>query len=105
MPLVIDADGLNALAGVFPDHLPQRRWPTVLTPHAGELGRLLDVESAEIGRHRLAHARDAAASSGAIVVLKGDDTLVAAPTRPRGDLARRRARAWRRPGPATCCPA
>jgi hydroxyethylthiazole kinase-like uncharacterized protein yjeF len=80
VPLVIDADGLNALAGVFPEHLSQRRWPTVLTPHAGELGRLLDVESAEIARHRLAHARDAAARSHAIVVLKGDDTLVVAPT-------------------------
>jgi NAD(P)H-hydrate epimerase len=79
LPLVIDADGLNALAGVFPDHLPERRWPTVLTPHAGELGRLLDVESAEVARHRLAHARDAAARSQAIVVLKGDDTLVAEP--------------------------
>jgi len=80
VPLVIDADGLNALAGVFPDQLPQRRPPTVLTPHAGELGRLLGVESAEIGRRRLAHARDAAARSNAIVVLKGDDTLVVAPT-------------------------
>ena len=34
VPLVIDADGLNALEGVFPEDLPQRRWPTVLTPHA-----------------------------------------------------------------------
>jgi hydroxyethylthiazole kinase-like uncharacterized protein yjeF len=82
VPLVIDADGLNALAGVFPEHVSQRRWPTVLTPHAGELGRLLDVESAEIARHRLAHARDAAARSQAIVVLKGDDTLVVAPAGP-----------------------
>jgi len=80
VPLVIDADGLNALAGVFPEDLPQRRWPTVLTPHAGELGRLLDVESAEIASHRLAHAREAASRSHAIVVLKGDDTLVVAPT-------------------------
>jgi ADP-dependent NAD(P)H-hydrate dehydratase / NAD(P)H-hydrate epimerase len=80
VPLVIDADGLNALAGVFPEDLPQRRWPTVLTPHAGELGRLLDVESAEIAGSRLAHAREAAARSHAIVVLKGDDTLVVAPT-------------------------
>jgi len=80
VPLVIDADGLNALAGVFPDRLPQRSAPTVLTPHAGELGRLLDVESAEIARHRLGYARDAAASSGAIVVLKGDDTLVVEPS-------------------------
>jgi ADP-dependent NAD(P)H-hydrate dehydratase / NAD(P)H-hydrate epimerase len=79
-PLVVDADGLNALAGVFRDDLPLRRRPTVLTPHAGELGRLLDVESAEVGRARLAHARAAAGRSGAIVVLKGDDTLVVAPT-------------------------
>ncbi|HET8758302.1 MAG TPA: NAD(P)H-hydrate dehydratase [Solirubrobacteraceae bacterium] len=79
VPLVIDADGLNALAGVFPEDLPQRRWPTVLTPHAGELGRLLDVESSEVERQRLHHARAAAAQSRAIVVLKGDDTLVCSP--------------------------
>ena len=79
VPLVIDADGLNALAAVFPEPLPRRRAPTVLTPHAGELGRLLDVESSEIERRRLHHARDAAARSGAIVVLKGDDTLVCSP--------------------------
>jgi len=79
VPLVIDADGLNALAGGL-DELRHRRWPTVLTPHAGELGRLLDVESAEIERTRLAHARAAAARSRALVVLKGDDTLVAGPS-------------------------
>jgi NAD(P)H-hydrate epimerase len=80
VPLVIDADGLNALAGCFPEDLPQRPWPTVLTPHAGELGRLLDVDSAEIGRARIEHARAAAAKANAFVVLKGDDTLVVAPT-------------------------
>jgi len=80
VPLVIDADGLNALAGCFPEDLPQRRWPTVLTPHAGELGRLLDVDSDEIGRVRIHYAREAAAKSRAFVVLKGDDTIVAAPT-------------------------
>jgi hydroxyethylthiazole kinase-like uncharacterized protein yjeF len=79
VPLVIDADGLNALAGVFPADLPERSGPTVLTPHAGELGRLLDLESSEVERRRLFHARDAAARSRAVVVLKGDDTLVASP--------------------------
>jgi hydroxyethylthiazole kinase-like uncharacterized protein yjeF len=79
VPLVIDADGLNALAGVFPHELPERRAPTILTPHAGELGRLLEVESSEVERRRLHHARAAAARSRAIVILKGDDTLVAAP--------------------------
>jgi ADP-dependent NAD(P)H-hydrate dehydratase / NAD(P)H-hydrate epimerase len=79
VPLVVDADGLNALAGRL-DELRHRRWPTVLTPHAGELGRLLEVESAEVGRARLHHAREAAARSKALIVLKGDDTLVAAPS-------------------------
>jgi hydroxyethylthiazole kinase-like uncharacterized protein yjeF len=79
VPLVIDADGLNALAGVFPEDLPQRRWPTVLTPHAGELGRLLDVDSKEVERARLKHACEAARRAKAFVVLKGDDTLVVTP--------------------------
>jgi NAD(P)H-hydrate epimerase len=51
----------------------------VLTPHEGELGRLLGVDADEIAARRLAYARDAASRSGAIVVLKGDDTIVADP--------------------------
>jgi NAD(P)H-hydrate epimerase len=78
VPLVLDADGLNALAGRL-EHLRHRRWPTVLTPHAGELGRLLEVDSSEVAARRLHHATDAAARAKALVVLKGDDTLVAAP--------------------------
>jgi NAD(P)H-hydrate epimerase len=74
-PLVIDADGLNAFAGQL-EPLAERTAPTVLTPHAGELGRLLGRDSEEIGAHRLAAAREAAAVSGAVVVLKGDDTIV-----------------------------
>jgi NAD(P)H-hydrate epimerase len=80
VPLVIDADGLNALAGHVEELLPRRRWPTVLTPHAGELGRLLELDSEEIGRSRLTHARDASMRWKAFLVLKGDDTLIAAPT-------------------------
>ncbi|HEY2715292.1 MAG TPA: NAD(P)H-hydrate dehydratase [Solirubrobacterales bacterium] len=76
-PLVIDADGLNAFAGHRLDRIATRRAPTILTPHAGELGRLLARDSAEIEAHRLEAARDAAAISGAVVVLKGDDTIVA----------------------------
>jgi hydroxyethylthiazole kinase-like uncharacterized protein yjeF len=74
-PLVIDADGLNAHAGRLGD-LTSRTAATVLTPHAGELGRLLERSSEEISAHRLGRAREAAAASGAIVVLKGDDTIV-----------------------------
>jgi hydroxyethylthiazole kinase-like uncharacterized protein yjeF len=76
-PLLVDADGLNAHAGHL-DELSARAEPTVLTPHAGELGRLLERDSAEVAAHRLASAREAAARSGAVVVLKGDDTLIAA---------------------------
>jgi ADP-dependent NAD(P)H-hydrate dehydratase / NAD(P)H-hydrate epimerase len=80
VPLVIDADGLNALAGGAMEELVRvRPWPTVMTPHAGELGRMLGVNSKEIGTHRLKYAREAAAKSKAIIVLKGDDTLVATP--------------------------
>jgi len=77
-PLLLDADGLNAHAGRL-DALARRLSPTVLTPHAGELGRLLEIDSASVEAARLAHVRRAADSSGAVVVLKGDDTLVAEP--------------------------
>jgi NAD(P)H-hydrate epimerase len=76
--MVLDADGLNAHKGAL-ESLAARGAPTVLTPHAGELARLLGLESAEIERERLRHARAAAARSGAVVVLKGDDTLIAHP--------------------------
>jgi ADP-dependent NAD(P)H-hydrate dehydratase / NAD(P)H-hydrate epimerase len=78
LPLVLDADGLNAHAGELAE-LAGRRCPTVLTPHAGELGRLLELDGREIERDRLAHVRHAASRADAVVVLKGDDTLVARP--------------------------
>jgi ADP-dependent NAD(P)H-hydrate dehydratase / NAD(P)H-hydrate epimerase len=74
-PLVIDADGLSAFAGEL-GPIADREAPTILTPHAGELGRLLDRPSEEISAHRLASAREAARVAGAVVVLKGDDTIV-----------------------------
>jgi NAD(P)H-hydrate epimerase len=75
-PMVLDADGLNAHAGRIGE-LAARKAPTVLTPHAGELGRLLELDSEQIEHERLRHARAAAEQAGAIVVLKGDDTLIA----------------------------
>jgi ADP-dependent NAD(P)H-hydrate dehydratase / NAD(P)H-hydrate epimerase len=74
-PLVLDADGLNAHAGRL-EALRDRKDPAVLTPHAGELGRLLERSSEQIGAHRLAAAREAAQASGAVLLLKGDDTIV-----------------------------
>ena len=75
-PMVLDADGLNAHAGRLGE-LANRSEATVLTPHAGELGRLLELDSRQIERERLRHARTAAEQAHAVVVLKGDDTLVA----------------------------
>jgi ADP-dependent NAD(P)H-hydrate dehydratase / NAD(P)H-hydrate epimerase len=74
-PLVLDADGLNAFAGQL-QRVAAREAATVLTPHAGELGRLLERDSEQVGAHRLASAREAATAAGAVVVLKGDDTIV-----------------------------
>jgi ADP-dependent NAD(P)H-hydrate dehydratase / NAD(P)H-hydrate epimerase len=78
IPLLLDADGLNVHAGEL-GRLAGRDAATVLTPHAGELGRLLDRPSDAVQAHRLAGAREAAERSRAVVVLKGDDTLVARP--------------------------
>jgi NAD(P)H-hydrate epimerase len=76
--LVLDADGLNAHAEDL-EVLHERSAPTVLTPHGGELAKLLAISSDDVKAARLDCARDAAARSGAIVVLKGDDTIVAEP--------------------------
>jgi NAD(P)H-hydrate epimerase len=78
IPLLLDADGLNAHAGRL-EALAQRPAGTVLTPHAGELARLLETDSVEIARSRLASVRRAAHTAQAVIVLKGDDTLVAEP--------------------------
>ena len=78
VPIVVDADGLNAHADNF-ESLTKRSAPAVLTPHSGELGRLLGVDWHEIDRERLRYARQAAAATRAVVVLKGDDSLIASP--------------------------
>ena len=75
-PLVLDADGLNAHAGRI-ESLADREGPLVLTPHEGEMGRLLDRDSSEIKAKRLESTRETAERSGAIVLLKGDDSIVA----------------------------
>ena len=73
-PLVVDADGLNALKGTV-DALPSRV-DFALTPHPGEASRLLGVETAEIQQDRLRYVRELAARSRAAVLLKGFRTLV-----------------------------
>jgi ADP-dependent NAD(P)H-hydrate dehydratase / NAD(P)H-hydrate epimerase len=78
VPLLLDADGLNAHAGSI-ELLADRDAATVMTPHAGELARLLESDSAAVEARRLASVRKAARAAAAVVVLKGDDTLVATP--------------------------
>jgi NAD(P)H-hydrate epimerase len=75
-PLVLDADGINA-AAADPGSLAGRRYPTVITPHPGELGRLLQKEAREIQASRLDYALEAARNSGCVAVLKGANTVVA----------------------------
>ncbi|MGI8633390.1 MAG: NAD(P)H-hydrate dehydratase [Solirubrobacterales bacterium] len=74
-PLLVDASAFEALAGEL-DRLAARSHPTILPPHAGELATLLECESGEIADRRLACATEAAGRSAAVVVLKGDGTLV-----------------------------
>jgi len=73
LPTVVDAD---ALFGLEPF---SRAAPTVLTPHSGELARLLGVESSWVDAHRLAALDRAVETFGCVVLLKGSDTLVGAP--------------------------
>ncbi len=75
-PVVLDADALNALAGRA-ELLKGRAHDTVLTPHAGELGRLTGEKAASIEARRPEAAREAAERFGATVVLKGAPTATA----------------------------
>lgn len=75
-PAVIDADGLNALA----DHteiIERCRAPLVLTPHPGEMARLLGIKTAEVQDNRIEVVTEAAGKWGATVVLKGARTIIA----------------------------
>lgn len=74
-PLVLDADGLNALAP-FPDDLPARPAPLVLTPHPGEFARLLGVPVADVVARREELAVEFAARFGVVLLLKGSGTVV-----------------------------
>ena len=79
-PLVLDADGLNALAGDLAQLRARQTLggPVVLTPHAGEYQRLM---GAPVGSNRLVAAQALAERSGAVVLLKGPGTVVASPDR------------------------
>jgi hydroxyethylthiazole kinase-like uncharacterized protein yjeF len=81
LPMVIDADGLNALAGDISvlEHCTGR---AILTPHPGEMGRLSGIKNMEVQRDRLGNASRFAKKHGCILVLKGARTVVAQPEGP-----------------------
>jgi hydroxyethylthiazole kinase-like uncharacterized protein yjeF len=78
IPMVIDADGLNHLAGAT-EVLKNLPVPAVLTPHPGEMARLLGTTAPAVQRERIACARDLATALNLHVVLKGARTLIAHP--------------------------
>jgi ADP-dependent NAD(P)H-hydrate dehydratase / NAD(P)H-hydrate epimerase len=73
-PVLLDADAVTNLSES--DALAQRGAPTIVTPHAGELGRLLGAGAKEVSARRLHAAREAAEKNGCCVLLKGSETLV-----------------------------
>lgn len=78
IPLVIDADGINALASNI-DVLKRAKSTPVLTPHPGEMARLLGCSVLDVQQNRYTCARHFSERYGAVVVLKGANTLVALP--------------------------
>lgn len=78
VPVVVDADGLNALAGQS-EGIRKIKTSLVLTPHPGEMARLVGKKPAEIQDNRLQEAEAAAAHWRKVVVLKGAGTVIAGP--------------------------
>lgn len=76
VPLIIDADGCNAIAQLGPRALEETKGHVCLTPHPGEMARLLGTDTDTVQSDRLASAREAAERYKATVVLKGARTLV-----------------------------
>ena len=74
-PILLDADAISNLSNS--DALSWREAPTIVTPHPGELSRLLETGKKDISAHRLHSAQEAAQRHGCCVLLKGSDTIVA----------------------------
>lgn len=75
LPMVVDADALNALAS----HLPVSTKPRILTPHPGEMGRLLGLTAADVQKDRLGLTESFSAQTSAALLLKGDRTVLCFP--------------------------
>ena len=95
VPVLVDADGLTLLTRLR-DALARRSAPTLITPHAGELARVLGAgtDAAAVEAHRLEYARRAAAELGVTVLLKGSTTVVASPVADSPVLVNPTGTAW-----------
>jgi hydroxyethylthiazole kinase-like uncharacterized protein yjeF len=80
-PLLLDADALNVLAPIRPEVLSATRGPVVLTPHPGEMARLLGLSTRDVNADRIGSARRLAEATGAGVVLKGARSIIVTPER------------------------
>ena len=78
VPMVIDADGINCLVGEL-EVLKSKKAPVILTPHPGEMARLLGITSKEVQSQRIELSREFAKKYGVILVLKGSRTVIAEP--------------------------
>ncbi|HVA68892.1 MAG TPA: NAD(P)H-hydrate dehydratase [Candidatus Binataceae bacterium] len=78
-PILFDADALNLIAKLGVDRLRRARGPVVLTPHPGEMARLVESTAAAVNTDRIGAARGLAGRTGASVLLKGARTVIAAP--------------------------
>jgi NAD(P)H-hydrate epimerase len=81
--LLVDADGLNALAKVGADRMRAAKGPVVLTPHPGEAARLLGTSTASINASRISSTQKLVEKTGAYVLLKGARSVIATPS---GDI-------------------
>src|SRR5581483_12499815 len=78
LPMVVDADGINAIAADL-SVLKKKKGPLILTPHPGEMGRLLGTRADAVQRERFDVAADFAEKWGLFLVLKGAHTIIAGP--------------------------
>jgi ADP-dependent NAD(P)H-hydrate dehydratase / NAD(P)H-hydrate epimerase len=92
LPVLVDADGITILAA-HPELL-ERAAPTLITPHSGELGRLLQADRNDIEARRLYYATAAAARLGVTVLLKGSTTVIADPAEGRAAHANPTGTSW-----------
>lgn len=83
VPVVLDADGINAFIPPAEPVRNEENQPVILTPHPGEMARLIGKKIADVQKDRIGTARDFAGSHGCYVVLKGFQTVIASP---EGDI-------------------